>query len=105
MVVTNIGEWEAGRLIEWHRGKAKRIEGVRGAEERIGCGGDAIKVLWRQCGMTTDGGRCLQRADSAEGVEAAGGVADGMYEAIVILDLQYGETLGVSCTADGVVGG
>jgi hypothetical protein len=27
-VVTNIGEWKAGRLIEWHREKAGSIEGV-----------------------------------------------------------------------------
>ena len=27
-VVTNIGEWKAGRLIEWHREKAGTIEGV-----------------------------------------------------------------------------
>jgi hypothetical protein len=27
-VVTNIGEWQAGRLIEWHREKAGTIEGV-----------------------------------------------------------------------------
>ena len=27
-VVTNIGEWKAGRLIEWHREKAGTVEGV-----------------------------------------------------------------------------
>ena len=27
-VLTNIGEWKAGRLIEWHREKAGTIEGV-----------------------------------------------------------------------------
>jgi hypothetical protein len=27
-IVTNIGEWKAGRLIEWHREKAGTVEGV-----------------------------------------------------------------------------
>ncbi len=27
-VVTNLGEWKAGRLIQWHREKAGSIEGV-----------------------------------------------------------------------------
>jgi len=27
-VVTNIGEWKAGRLIQWHREKAGTVEGV-----------------------------------------------------------------------------
>jgi hypothetical protein len=36
--VTNIGDWKAGRLIEWHREKARTIEGVHDVLKRIGGG-------------------------------------------------------------------
>jgi hypothetical protein len=105
-VVTNIGEWKAGRLIEWHREKAGTVEGVHDVVKNELAGGvNAEQVFWGECGVVAAGGDCAQRADSAKAAGATGGDVDGAAEAVAFSGVQCAGAAGTSRAETGATVG
>ena len=94
-VVTNLWDWEAARLIQWHREKAGTVEGVHDVlKNELGGRGAAFEILRCQCRLVTACGDFAQRADSPEATGAAGGVVDGAAQAVAVSDSSHAWTLG-----------
>lgn len=96
-VRTNLWDWESKRLLEWHREKAGSIEAAHAviknelAGRVLPCGRFGANAAYPASGAD------LQRADRAEAVGAAGGVADRATETAAVPDLQHSGQAGSSC--------
>jgi hypothetical protein len=105
-VLSNLWEWKAARLIEWHREKAGTIELVHDViKNELGGGVLAVEILRSQRRLATLGGHRSQRADGAEAPGFAGGAVDGASEAIALPLLPYAGTAGASCPPTPAAGG
>jgi len=105
-VVSNIQEWSAAKLLQWHREKAARSRGCMTSSRTIWGGGDAVCSLRKQRRLAALGGLDAQCAGGAEAAGVAAGTAARPAEAITVSDLPYAGTNRPSCATRAVaVGG
>ena len=101
-VVTNIWEWEAARLLEWHRGKAGTIEVVHDVIKNelaagvLPCGRFGSNAAWlRLAVLTYNVLTALKRL----------GLPAELLVAVAVSDLPYARTDHSSCAAHAVAVG
>jgi len=105
-VVTNIWEWEAARLLEWHRGKAGTIEVVHDVIKNelaagvLPCGRFGSNAAWLRLAVLT-----YNVLTALKRLGVAGGTADGPSQAVAVSDLPYARTDHSSCAAHAVAVG
>ena len=102
-VVSNLWEWNAERLIQWHREKAGTIEAVHNVLKKNEPAGGVMpskyfgaNAAWLR--LAAAGGDRAQRADGAQADRAAGGIIAGTTEAAAFFDHQHGGAHRTTCT-------
>jgi hypothetical protein len=105
-VLTNIREWNASRLLGWHRGKAGTIEAVHDVLKNelaagvLPCGRFGANAAWLPAlHAVLAGDPDAQCTDGAETPGAAGGTVAGPAQTAALSVLQYGWTAGASRAA------
>ena len=101
-VLSNLWEWNAERLIQWHREKAGTIEAVHDVLKNELAGGANAGV---ECGMAAAGGDRAQCADDAEAHRVAGGIIAGATQAAALFDHQHGRAVGATCAESAAAAG
>ena len=108
-VVSNLWEWNAERLIQWHREKAGTIEAVHDVLKNELAGGVmpskyfGANAAWLR--LAAAGGDRAQRADGAQADRAAGGIIAGTTEAAAFPDHQHGGAVGATCAENAAAAG
>ncbi|MHB8389023.1 MAG: hypothetical protein ACYDBH_05510 [Acidobacteriaceae bacterium] len=102
VVLSNIWEWNAERLIQWHREKAGTIEAVHDVLKNELAGGVMPSKYF---GLAAAGGDRAQRADGSEAHRVAGGIIAGATEAAAFPDHQHGRAVGATCAENAAASG
>ncbi len=101
-VVSNLWEWNAERLIQWHREKAGTIEAVHDVVKNELAGGVMPSKYFS---LAAAGGDRAQCADGAEADRIAGGIIAGATEAAALPDHQHGRAVGATCAENAAAAG
>ena len=101
-VLSNLWEWNAERLIQWHREKAGTIEAVHDVLKNELAGGVMPSKYFS---LAAAGGDHAQRAGGAEADRVAGGIIAGATEAAALSDLQHGGAHSATCAENAAASG
>ena len=101
-MVSNLWEWNAERLIQWHREKAGTIEAVHDVVKNELAGGVMPSKYFS---LAAAGGDRAQCADGAEADRIAGGIIAGATEAAALPDHQHGRAVGATCAENAAAAG
>ncbi len=101
-VVSNLWEWNAERLIQWHREKAGTIEAVHDVLKNELAGGVMPSKYFS---LAAAGGDRAQCADGAQADRVARGAVACPAQAAALSDLQHGGAVGATCAENAAAAG